>query len=288
MTLGGMMKNVRMAFLIVVGWLLSSTIAVAGELPWEKKLPFKEATIRYAISGLEEGEAVLYIRDHGRQRATYHNTVSKMMGMTVKTATVEFKDPEFIYSYDLESGEGDKMVNPQKYMVEEYEKLSSEAKKQVEETVQREGVAYGETVGGDIQQNAAKILGYDCDRAEVMGGAVVYLIHGTDIPLKTEMNMMGMSMTEVATAVDTGPVDDAVFLHPPGIVAQSDPETENLSRNMARQAMAMLSDPEAGRHGSTPPMEMPGLPDEGLSDEERKMLEQAQEMMKGMQQMMQQ
>jgi hypothetical protein len=56
---------------------------------------------------------------------------------------------------------------------------------------------------------------------------------------------------------------------------------------MARQAMAMLSDPEAGRHGSTPPMEMPGLPDEGLSDEERKMLEQAQELMKGMQQMMQ-
>jgi hypothetical protein len=55
-----------------------------------------------AISGLEQGEAVLYIRNHGRQRATYQNTVSKMMGMTMKTATVEFKDPEFIYSYDLE------------------------------------------------------------------------------------------------------------------------------------------------------------------------------------------
>ncbi|MEE4134440.1 MAG: hypothetical protein V2I32_00065 [Desulforhopalus sp.] len=282
------MKNITRGFLVFFGWLLASSVAVAGELPWEKKLPFKEATIRYTISGLEEGEAVLYIRDHGRQRATYHNTVSKMMGMTVKTATVEFKDPEFIYSYDLESGEGDKMVNPEKYMVEEYQKLSGEAKKQVEETVQRVGLAYGETVGGDIQQNAAKILGYDCDRAEVMGGAVVYLIHGTDIPLKTEMNMMGMSMTEIATAVDTGPVDDAVFLHPEGIIAQSDPEADILSRNMARQAMAMLSDPEAGRHGSTPPMEMPILPDEGLSDEERKMLEQAQELMKGMQHMMQQ
>jgi hypothetical protein len=47
------------------------------------------------------------------------------------------------------------------------------------------------------------------------------------ISLKTEMNMMGMSMRIVATAVDTGAVDDAVFLHPAGIVAQSDPESDD-------------------------------------------------------------
>jgi len=261
--------------------LAAPSLGFAGdELAWEKKLPFKTATISYSIKGMENGKETLYIRDHGKERATYRETTSNMMGMKMTNRTVEFKTPEQIYTYDLEKQQGFKGVNPQKYMIEEYGRLSASEKEKIRENAKKMGAAYAEGMGGDIQQNAAKILGYDCDKVEIMGGSSTYLIHDTDITLKTEMNMMGMKLTMVADSVDKGKVDDKVFDHPAGITAEANSESDKMAKNMARQAIAMLRDPEKAK--TMPMMPQLAVPGAEMSPEDKEMMQQVQQMMKGM------
>jgi hypothetical protein len=246
---------------------MPTTIFADGESPWEKKLPFKSSIIHYAINGMEEGQEKLYIRDSGQQRAIYHETVSKMMGMVANNSTIELITTDYIYSYDLQNSEGEKATNPQKYMIEEYEKLSAADKNKVRDNAEKMGTAYMEGMGGVVQQNAAEILGYSCDKVEIMGGVSTYLIHGTDIPLKTEMDMMGMKMNIVATSIEKGDVDDRFFQHPAGISAELDAGADAKAREMARQVVAMLKDPgDVARKEAQPT----GIPEkmEGMSEED--------------------
>lgn len=279
------MKKLLWLCFLVVFLALPKTIPAADELPWEKKLPFKSGIIHYAISGMEEGQETLYLRDNGKQRATYHETVSSMMGMKLNNSTVELKTPDYIYTYDLQSREGSKVSNPQKYMMEEYNKLSAAEKKKVRQNAEKLGAAYTEGIGsegmgGKIQQNAAEILGYSCDKVDVMG-ASTFLMHGTDILLKTEMDMMGMKMNMVATSVEEGKVDDKFFQHPADIKAEMDAEADVMARAMARQVIANLKDPENAPQSEIQPVGLPGEM-EGMSEEDKQMMEQIQKMMQGM------
>jgi hypothetical protein len=275
------MKRLWVMSIAIVLWFLSPALA-GDELAWEKKLPFKTATIHYSIKGIEDGTETLYIRDSGRERATYRETVSNMMGMKTTNKTVVLKTPDLIYSYDLEKQQGFKGVNPQKYMIEEYNRLSAKDKEKVRENAKKMGAAYAEGMGGEIQQNAAQFLGFDCDKVEIMGGSSTYLIHGTDVALKTEMNMVGMKLTMVAESVDQGKVDDKFFRHPVGITAEADSQSDEMARNMARQAIAMLQDPDSIKNMPILPQgAVPGGQPE-MSDEEREVMQQVQEMMKGM------
>lgn len=275
------MKRLCAMSIAMVFWILSPAFA-GDELAWEKKLPFKTATIRYSIKGIENGTEILYIRDHGKERATYRETVSDMMGMKMSNKTVILKTPDFIYSYDLEKQQGFKGVNPQKYMIEEYDRLSAKDKEKIRENARKMGAAYAEGMGGEIQQKAAQFLGFDCDKVEIMGGSSTYLIHGTDVALKTEMNMVGMKLTMVAESVDQGKVDDKVFRHPVGITAEADSQSDEMAKNMARQAIAMLKDPDNVKNlPILPQAAVPGGRQE-MSEEEMEMMKQVQEMMKGM------
>lgn len=266
---------------VMIIMLGAPSLGFAGdELAWEKKLPFKTATISYSIKGMENGKETLYIRDHGKERATYRETTSNMMGMKMTNRTVEFKTPDQIYTYDLEKHQGFKGLNPQKYMIEEYDRLSAVEKEKVRENAKKMGAAYTEGMGGQIQQNAVKILGYDCDKVEIMGGSSTYLIHDTDVALKTEMNMMGMKLTMVADSVDKGKVDDKVFEHPAGITAEANSESDKMAQNMARQAIAMLKDPEKAK--TMPMMPQLAIPGAEMSAEDKEMMQQVQQMMKGM------
>ncbi|MBU0962105.1 MAG: hypothetical protein KKD01_01325 [Proteobacteria bacterium] len=265
---------VMLVFLMPLG-------AFAGnKSPWEMELPFKSATIHYTIRGIENGSEVKYIRDYGREVATYHTTKTSMMGMTMVTETVDIDTPDWQYHFDLSQRTGTKSVNPQKYMIEEYNKLSKAERKQLEENAEKMGKSVTDGFGGTIQQNAEKILGYSCDRAEMMG-TVVYNIHATDIPLRLESNMMGMSMKIEATSVDEGKVDGKFFLLPQGIAPQFDPQSDAMARQIARQTITMLKDPESAKNkGGVPMMQRPGQ--QQLSPEEQEQMEQAMEMLKGM------
>lgn len=277
-------QNVFGCYLVVMAGIFATatTTVWAEELPWERKLPFENATIHYSISGVEQGTEMLYIRNFGKERATYTESTTKIMGMEVSEKSVEFVDADFVYSYNLQAMEGTKTVNPQKSMAQAYAALTAEDKTEVEKNAEKMGSVLNQGMGGNIQEKATKILGYDCDKVNIMGGGATYLLHGTDIALKTEVNMMGLKMVTQATSIDTGKVDPKYFIHPKGIVAEVDPEAEAMAQAMGQRVMDALKDPEAakkglgaGAHGV--------VPQENMTEEDKQILEQAGELLKGMQ-----
>jgi len=271
----------KKAFLfgLVLSILVPLSVSAGDKNPWEVKLPFKSASIHYAISGVENGSEVVYIRDHGREVATYHTTKTVMMGMTMVNETVDIENPEWLYQFDLTEKTGTKSVNPEKYMIEEFKKLSKADKKRVAENGDKMGVAMAEGFGGAIEQNAMKILGYSCDKAEMMG-TVAYSMHGSGIPLLVESNMMGMVMKIEATSVDEGRVDGKFFEFPSGIEPRLDPQSDAVAREMAKQTIAMLKDPESAKKQGNPMMR--SREQQEMTPEEQEQMQQAMEMMKGM------
>ena len=272
-----MSKKILFVFMVLL--LLPLNVFAGEKSPWEAKLPFKSATINYTISGMENGSEVVYVRDHGREVATYHTTKTTMMGMTMVNETVDIDNPDWLYQFDLTERTGTKSVNPEKYMIEEYNKLSKADQKLVVKNAEKLGVSMAEGFGGAIQPNAKKILGYNCDRAEMMG-TVAYSIHGSGIPLLVESNMMGMVMKIEATSIDKGKVADKFFQFPEGIEARFDPDSDALAREMAKQTIAGLKDPESiTKQGGLPMMQGQ---QQQMSLEEQEQMQQAMDMLKGM------
>ncbi|MBU1138842.1 MAG: hypothetical protein KKA76_07690, partial [Proteobacteria bacterium] len=71
------------------------------------------------------------------------------------------------------------------------------------------------------------------------------------------------------------------FLLPQGIAPQFDPQSDAMARQIARQTITMLKDPESAKNkGGVPMMQRPGQ--QQLSPEEQEQMEQAMEMLKGM------
>ncbi len=277
------MKKCFLSLAVGVLLLLPEGVLAGNELPWEKQLPFKEATILYVISGIEEGKENLYIRDSGKERMTQRETVSNIMGMKMLNSTITIKTPEFIYSYDLQKQQGLKAVNPQKFMIEEYNKLSQEEQERVRESVKKMGAAYAEGMGGAMQANAVELLGYSCDKVEIMDGSATYLIHDTDVTLKTEMNLMGKNLTMLAETIDTGKVDGKYFEHPVGIVAEVSSQSDDIAKNMAIQAIAMLKSPQGAHASSLVPKVVSDGKKQMTAEEKEEMVRQMEHIMKGLQ-----
>ena len=63
----------RKQCLLVVSMILLffCSLAWGEDLPWEMKLPFKEATIHYELTGSEQGKETLYIKEYGKLRAKH-------------------------------------------------------------------------------------------------------------------------------------------------------------------------------------------------------------------------
>jgi hypothetical protein len=273
------MKKI-LCFLFMVILLVPALVSAGGKNPWQQKLPFKNATIEYTLSGVEKGTETLYVRKYGEETAQYHKTTTTMMGMTMVNETIEIIDPDWIYTFDLTEQSGAKSANPQKYMIEEYNKLSKAEKKQVLQNSEELAAAMPGGMNAKIEKNAEKILGYDCDKVTMMG-TTVYTIHETSIPLKSEANVMGMMMKIEATKIDKGSVSKKFFKHPEGITPVMDPESDAMARAMAKQTMDMLKDPEAAKKASEmkPAPQSPNQQE--MSPEEQQQMEKAMEALKG-------
>ena len=143
------------------------------------------------------------------------------------------------------------------------------------------GVSVAEGLGGKVQQNAEKILGYTCDRADMMG-TVSYSIHGTDIPLRVESNLMGMSMKIEATSVKEGKVADEHFQLPAGIEPYLDPQSDAIARSLAKETIDMLKDPKGAEKLRSEAMQERMEAEEQMTPEQQQQMEQAMQMMQGL------
>lgn len=236
-----MFKN---AMFTLVVCLAAPVMAIAaGDSPWEENLPFESVEISYTLTGMQEGREDLYIRNYGRETATHREVTTTMMGMNLVEKTVEIVTPDWIYDFDLTEQTGSKAVNPEKYMIEEYNKLTATEKKTVRANAEKMGVGSATAMGGTLEKNATKILGYSCDKLTLMG-STIYTIDGTSIPLKTETNTMGMVMKSEATAFEKGTSNASSFEFPAGIKPEQYPKEDAEAKAMAVQTMEMLKDPE--------------------------------------------
>ncbi len=256
-----MAKSFSFLLRILILNLLITAPALAGENPWDAKLPFKNATINYAITGSETGNETLYIRKYGKEQATYRNTTTKIFFMTTKTETIQIVTPDWIYSIDLQEKTGAKSVNPTKYMMEEYNNLSRSDRKKLVKNSEELGQSVINGTQGEIEKNATKILGYSCDKVSVMG-STIFMISGTGLPLKSETSLAGMNFLSVATGIDKGSAPENVFIPPAGIKLEHDPEADQMARTMAKQTIEMLLDPDKAQasisqHRTTPPSSGP-------------------------------
>jgi hypothetical protein len=144
--------------------------------------------------------------------------------------------------------------------------------------------------GGTVKRKADKILGYDCDVTTVGGMSTVYLLHGSDIPLRSEVSMMGMNSNIIATRVDTsGDIPASAFAPPPGISAGLNKEMEAMMADTIIGSMDTLKRPDGAQKmmQSGPGMGLGGMQQgmgpEGMSKEEQQeMLQQMDAAMKEM------
>jgi hypothetical protein len=256
------------------------------------QLPFKEATIHYQLSGSEQGEEILYIKEYGKLRAKYHTGTTTIMGVTNRSETVEMTDPDWVYSYDLIEKTGAKTTNPNKIYQAEYSKLSPAEKNNFEKNAREFGTSMMAQMGGSVSRGTANLLGYECEVISVNNGmSTVYTLRGTDLPLRSDVSVMGVSNSVVATRIDaSSPIPEKAFAPPAGITASHNQEAEAMTVGMIQQVVASLKEKggagkmkqQAGPAMMMGPGMIQGLAEEGLSPEEQ------QEMMRQMQEAMQQ
>lgn len=234
---------VRSVLLFFFLCLLAVSHTLAADSPWELKLPFQNATITYDITGMETGSETLYIKKYGSYRALHHEGTTSMLGITSISRRMELTDPDYHYTFDLEEKTGTKVTNPKKIYQEQYNRLSPAEQKNVRHNAELLGISMVNDFQGETIAKATTILGYECDRTTIMG-MTVHVIHKTDVPLHTEMNVLGIKVKIVATSVNTDPPPAEVFVAPAGIAPVLDREAEEVSRAMITKVINTLKEPD--------------------------------------------
>nr|WP_320049982.1 hypothetical protein [uncultured Desulfuromonas sp.] len=203
------------------------------------KFPFEEGSITYKVEGNTSGSQMLYVKDHGQTTAEYTQTTTKMFGIVQQENTLTLTTPDWVYDIDLTTRSATKSVNPEKYYIEEYNKLSSADQKKVDTNAEKFGISTVESLQGTVEKKAATILGYPCDITSMMG-VKVYTASQSGLVLKTESNMMGMKSLTEATHIDKGSIPDSKFAIPSGIDILEDHEADAMARQMAVNVIESL------------------------------------------------
>ena len=225
--------------------LFCTSLAMGSTLPWEMRLPFQEAIIHYELKGTQQGTEILYIKEYGKFRAKHHRSKTSIMGMTSSTETIEITEPDWITTYNLSERSGEKITNPSKIYLAEYNKLSSREKSQIDTNSKELGSSLLGQFGGNLEEKKTTILGYDSDVTTVAGFSTIYLLHGTDVPLRSEISIMGIVNSVNATAIDTtSPVPPQVFAPPTGITAVHNQQADAMMVQTIQQVLQTLKDPD--------------------------------------------
>jgi len=219
--------------------LLFATSAFALDNPWDKKLPFKSAIINYKVSGTMSGEKTIYVKDYGKTTVEYSNTSMKMLSMTQQQKEIIITTPDWQYTIDLVENTGTKQANPKKFMRQEFNNLPKTKQKKVVKNAESLGISTIEGMNGKLQKNAAEILGYKCDKVNLLG-TIVYTISGTGLPLKIEGNMMGMQFNQVAINIKKGSVPSSKFELPSNIRFEHNKQADQMMQAQAKTAIQNL------------------------------------------------
>ena len=270
--------------------LLFATSAFALDNPWDIKLPFKNAIVDYTVSGSMKGDKTIYVKDYGSTTAEYSTTSMKMFGMTQQQKEIIITNPDWVYTIDLVENTGTKQTNPKKFMIQEFNNLSKAKQKKVLKNIEILGTPNMEGTNENLQKNAAKILGYQCDKAS-MTGTIVFMISGTDFPLEIKTNSMGVKFDQVATSIKKKSAFSSKFELPANIHLEHNKQVDQMMQNQAKTMMKYLlegrrmeSSGTSGQMGGNTsiPSAPSGLSNTGDSSDQNQMTPEMLEQMKQM------
>lgn len=270
----------RLFLLLIVLLFAFANSAFALDNPWEQKLPFENATIKYQLGGTMAGTKTIYVDDYGKKTAEYSETTMKMFGMTQQQKEIIITTPDWVYTVDVMENFGSKQANPQKYMLEEFNNLSKSDQKKVLKNVDAMGVSTIEGMNGKLEKNVTTIMGYACDKVSIMG-TTAYTISNSELPLKIEGNTMGIQVSQMVTSIRKGNAPYSKFNLPAGIDFEHNQAADQMMQTQAKSVMQNLL---AGKHPVSaetspqqPGYQQPGYQQQGSAPQQQDQAGQALE-----------
>jgi len=150
----------------------------------------KSGIIQYQYSGMQTGTETLYFDDYGMKEAKFTDATMKMMGVEQKRQELSILDGDNQYTIDLTKKTGIKMKNP--FLSQALTDSDDEAIiKLGEKMMAEEG---GKKIGTET------VAGKECDVWEIKKMNAKTWVWKA-LPLKFEMNGMGMKLGMVATSI---------------------------------------------------------------------------------------
>lgn len=169
-----------------------------------KRYEFKSGKVVFESSGSITGTETMYFDDYGMLEVKSTKATLEMMGIKQVTDTKVIMDGKWIYTLDNNSGEATKMENPLYSMFPQ----GGDLEKVGEEMMTNMG---GKKIGTET------LLGKKCEIWEIKKLMSKIWIWKS-IPIKSEINMMGMNITSIATSVEVDiPVSPNEFKIPEGV-----------------------------------------------------------------------
>ncbi|BEQ16763.1 hypothetical protein [Desulfoferula mesophila] len=226
-----------------------AAVAAAADNPFKMPPPFKSAIINYSYSGNQQGQSTVYFK--GDTRAEHKKVVTKILGFGSEDNSIIITEPQRVTTVDLGKNEAYYTGNYITYLAQEYDKLSPAEKKRVKKNAEQMGGNFLAAMGGSKPQvSQGTFLNHPVEIVKVMG-LTSYTWKGKGVVLKQEGGIMGMQMNLTATQVRTGvPIPADKLAPPPGIKPVFNQEADNQQRQMAKQVMDMLKDPDFGKKQS--------------------------------------
>lgn len=197
-----------------------------------KKYQIKSGIVEYKITGSQQGTQTLYFDNWGLLTAEFMDITTKMMGMTMKSSTLNLTDKDWTYNINLDEKNGTKISNK-----ELQELLNSTNKKDLEEL----GRKMMEKMGGRKLGNET-FMGRDCEVWEISKlNTKVWLYKY--IPLKTISNIVGEIVIEATKIEENVSVPAEKFLVPEGIKITEQKFTDE-EKKMSEEMMKMMQNGE--------------------------------------------
>jgi len=153
-----------------------------------KRYAFKSGKVVYKSTGSMTGTETMYFDNYGMLEVKYTKASLNMMGIKQVTDTKVIMDGDWIYTINNNSGEATKMENPLYSLFPE----GGDLEKASEDMMI--------SMGG-VKSGTETLLGKKCDIWKIEKLMSTIWIWRT-IPIKTQVKMMGMNITNMATSVE--------------------------------------------------------------------------------------
>ncbi len=171
-----------------------------------KRYSFKSGKIEYKYEGNTKGKAVLYWDDYGNKELSINETETTMFGFTQKSNQYKLTLNEFIYTWEKDKKKGSKTENS--FFNATKENPNVDWEKLAEETLESAGYK---------KSGTETILGKTCVIWKGIGSISVWKF----LPLKTEVNILGTKVLQVASKIETDiSIPSSTFNIPKGVKFQ--------------------------------------------------------------------